>query len=155
MENNDMHKVVDSVIEVTMNLILKLQEQGINHQIIAYERNGKYVYKDIIDINDSIIDIMYELYQSKVFKNKNLLQDYDMKNEINDETNVYYVSSNLNEEDIYILDSTFANAKKVFVYLNNDEESKERVKKLEQVSDVQIIGINIESVEDGLAGICI
>jgi hypothetical protein len=78
-----------------------------------------------------------------------------MKNEINDETNVYYVSSNLNEEDIYILDSTFANAKKVFVYLNNDEESKERVKKLEQVSDVQIIGINIESVEDGLAGICI
>ena len=155
MDNNDMHKVVDSVIEITMNLILKLQEQGINHQIIAYERNGKYVFKDIIDTNASIVDIMYELYQSKVFKNRNLLQDYDMKNEINDETNVYYVSSNLKEEDISVLDSTFINAKKVYVYLNRGEDNKEYVQQLEQSSDVQIVEINVDSLEDGLANICI
>ena len=155
MDNNDMHKVVDSVIEVTMNLILKLQEQGINHQIIAYERNGKYVFKDIIDINASIVDIMYELYQSKVFRDKNLLLDYDMKNEINDETNVYYVSANLKEEDIAILDSTFMNAKKVYVYLNKGEDNEEYMKHLEQSSDVSVVGINIDSLEDGLANICI
>ena len=56
-----------------MDMVLQFQEQGLNHQIIAYERTGRNVFKEIIDISDSIVEIMYKIYQSKVYRNRNLL----------------------------------------------------------------------------------
>ena len=151
--DKNMHKEVDAVIEVTMDLILKLQEQGINHQIIAYERNGKYVFKDIIENNASMVDIMYELYQSRIFENKKLLQDYDCNDDVNDETNVYYISSRLEKEDVLLLDDIFKKAKKTFLYISKDDINKEYKEEIENISDTKIEGIQIESLEKGLSNI--
>ncbi|MBE5935746.1 MAG: DUF58 domain-containing protein [Lachnospiraceae bacterium] len=155
VDNKEKHKEVDAVIEATMDIILQLQEQGINHQIVAYERNGKYVYKDIIDTNASIVDIMYELYQSKIFVKKDLLSAYEMRDDVNDETNIYYVSSTLNRESIDLLDKIFDRANKVYIYISGDEIDEDYVKGMEEVSDIKILGLNINELTTRTANIYI
>ena len=137
---------IDSVIEVTTDVIVNLQERGIRHQIIAYDRNSKGVYKEIIDIDDTIVDIMYKLYQSTSYSNRDLLYDYDMRNETNDETVVIYICSYINADKLEAFDRIFRQASKVYIYLYNEGEEISR--ELEELNEVKVVGINIDKIKD-------
>ena len=153
VENKNMSKYIDAVVEVVLDIILKVQEQGINQQLIAFERNGKYTYKDIIDAEATVLDIMYEMYKSSIKIKHNLLEAYEMKNEANDETNVYYVSSYFDINTIRAFDKVFSHAKKNYIYIC--ESKKDNMIQMDNDIEVEVMPVVFDALESGLQNICI
>lgn len=100
--------VVDVITETTFAIILKLQEEGINHSFIGCERYGNLCFKDIIDGDLPLEDIMFELYKGKYNNNLDVLEILSEMSFESNESQVYYITSNLEKNSIIKINEIYS-----------------------------------------------
>lgn len=145
------YDIVDAISDTTFAIILRLQDEGINHSFIGCERYGNLCFKDIIEHDLSLEETMFELYKSKWNSNLNLLDILaDMSFE-NNESQVYYITSYLNKKNIVKLNEIYNQSFINIILIGEKMELDDKLIGLAYSYDNKISYISISNHMDEIA----
>lgn len=143
MQNN-VKDFIDGVTEVALSLMLKLQEEEINHYLIGCERGNNTCYKDIISNDLSLVEIMFELFKGQYSVDDNVLECIEKKYDNKKESQVYYITANLTKKNILKLTELYESAhKKIITFKKNNKEDDNLVNFANEY-DIEVELLDIE-----------
>lgn len=149
--DKDKCSVVDAITETTLAIILRLQEEGINHYFIGCERYGNLCFKDIIEYDLSLEDTMFELYKSKWNNKLDLLEIFSEMNFENNESQVYYVTSYLTKNRIIKLNEIYKESFVNIIVVGENIDLDEKLISLAYTYDNKISYVSISNSMDDIA----
>ena len=143
--------IIDAITETAFTITLRLQEEGINHYFIGRERYGDACYKDIIEYDLSLTDTMFELYKGMYKSNSDLLDILCNMENNNNESRVYYITSNINEKSIIKLSEIFIKDYIDIIFIGDISRFNEKYMSLAQSYDYNVDFISIDNSYEDIA----
>lgn len=143
--------IIDVITETTLTIILRLQEEGINHYLVGMERYGDVCYKDIIQHDLPLTDTMFELYKSKYIPNGDLLSVLNGMEYENNESQVYFVTANLNKKTLIKLNSMFKDLNVNIIVIGDKREFDENDISLAYTYEFEITFVRVHNAEEDIA----
>ena len=149
--SNNRCDVIDVITETVFAIILRLQEEGINHSFIGCERYGNACFKDIIEYDLSLEDTIFELYKSKWNSNIDLLDIFSEMSFENNESQVYYVTSKINKNSIIKLNELFDKSFVNIILVGDNRDLDEKLIGLIHNYENKIIYVSVKNSMDDIA----
>lgn len=149
-EESKIKDYIDVITEVVLAVVMRLQQEGINHYLVGCERERDVCFKDIISSDLSLTETMFELFKSQYCPQINILDCIDKDGLNSNDSQIYFITSNLNKNNIIKFAELYSNAHKKIISICTNKHLDKELVNYAIANEVEIEVIDLENSLDSI-----